>query len=1114
MKTSALLASLVVTSGLVVFTLASLLPHSAGFGMLHVVVVLLALGFRQRRALLLTAGYCSLLILAAAFVPTDEPAEQPLLLFSHVALELASVWSAALLTFRKKIWEQQLESRAAERAAALRRATEDLRSQKGVLDEIERELGHSQAHYLSLIENLRIHVIRKDLEGRFTFASQSFCDLLGRPMNEVLGRRDSDFYPQELADKYRADDLRVIRHRQVLDDVEINPAPDGSKAYVQVIKVPILDEHGNVLGIQGIFWDVTEKMHAEIELRESEARKRAILESAMDCMFFLDEQGHVVEANRAALQTFRCSRSAILGHELAEICGTPSSRRRLRGALARYSGQGDLGSMLGRRIEVPMRRSDGERFLAEVAAQPIPLHGSAGFAVFLRDITDRKQAEDALRKAKEAAEEASRAKSLFVANMSHEIRTPMNAIIGVTDLLMDSDASRDEKEYLKMIQESAESLLEIINDILDFSKIEAGKLLPDVHEFELRERLGDVMRTMALRAHAKGLELVCDIDADVPDRLLGDQFRLRQVIVNLIGNAIKFTSDGEVILHVGVEAAEGDELTLKFAVRDTGVGIPAQRQQAIFAAFEQADNSTTRQFGGTGLGLAISSRLVEMMRGRMWVESELGRGSTFWFTLKCCRSPSAGATTTAPPPALNGARVLLVEDHLATRTSIHKRLATWGADVACADSAAAARELLVAAAKLASPFALALIDATLPDCDGLELAEQIRNEGQWAERLILLTSTGATTQGQQPACERLGIPCCLMKPLKESDLLAGVMAAFEPARARQELPVDAAKSGSGQRPLHVLLAEDSRINQKLAVGLLERHGHHVTVVDNGRRAVDACDRTTYDLVLMDVQMPEMDGLDAAREIRRREVTAGGHVPMIAMTAHAASGDRDACLAAGMDDYMSKPIRSKRMFDTIESVLGRLAPQSLADSLAPDCPAREPPVADRAATVPLADVPEESLDRDTRSGAPDDNAPDPSTTERTEGAEPVEHDGIDWSTALNFVQGDRGLLREVVEAFLDECPALMQQIHTSIEQHDGPTLRRAAHTMKGSARYFGAAVAVDVSFELECMGRDEAFEAAGECVGRLEQVLGNVLPTLEGFRDSGQIPADSTTKAAP
>ena len=1357
--------ALVALAGLLVLLLQLALPPSSHSGFLYLLVVLIALEFRHRRAVLLTAVYCSLLIgIAALYHHADEP--HLMLSFSDVGIgELATVWLGTVLTYRKKGWTQRLEQGAVERAAALLQADEDLKRQKGLLADIERERGSTEAHYLSLIENLRIHVFRKNLEGQFTFASQSFCDLLGKKVEEVIGRRDSDLYPPELAMKYRSDDLYVIRDRQVLNDVEVNPLPNGGKAYVQVIKVPILDEQHQVVGIQGIFWDVTEKMQAELFLRESESRKRAILERAMDCMFFLDEQGRIVEANRAALQTFRCDRRAIVGKELAEIFGTPSSRIRVRDAIARYSGDKDPGSMLGRRIEVPLQRIDGERFLAEFASQPIPLQGTNGFAIFLRDITDRKQAEDALRQAKDAAEEASRAKSLFVANMSHEIRTPMNAIIGVTDLLLRTNPPRELYEYLMMIQESAEALLEIINDILDYSKVDAGKLVLDEQEFEIRERLADILRTLALRAHAKTLELASQVDPDVPRFLVADQFRLRQILVNLIGNAIKFTSAGEVILRVSMDPQSNtdDSLTLRFSVRDTGVGIPLQRQQAIFAAFEQADNSITRQFGGTGLGLAISARLVEWMGGRIWVESEMGQGSTFHFTLPVQLPATAPADTergrSSQPIA--GRRVLVVDDHRATSTSLRFTLQSWGIEVEEAVDVTAALARLQPASTTLPPIDCVLIDASLPRIGSLTLAESIRQQGVPPIPIILLTSTGDQQQQRYAECERLQRACCVMKPVKPSELLSALLvllAAPQPAYR----PVSTYNHGPARTstPLRILVAEDSPINQKLIIGLLESVGHQVQVVDNGREAIAVSASQEPDLLLMDVQMPELDGIGATRAIRQRESQSHGHLPIIALTAHASPDDRAACLDAGMDDYLAKPIRSRQLFEKIQDVFARLQPGRLAalpiatladhpvasedeadtaerdqarandstvshgtapplsaptpatqqntypfvppsDTTAADDALREISLdaqtlvsqvvgdqvlgeqrieeselkteqrASRAGDVdqpvrvdglpratrdlfsitPSTDAAESTRsgeygsedvsafpgitaqqqplsaqplttagihrtstpalahDAETRPVVPGEevagdkvkelavreqamrelairqqavtgespaseadssrkmrhhefpSAPpihaanqsesgDRATTESgadlavsslalastfvsaptatplvspadlsESGAEPASSldwaagPAVDWAVLQDFVQGDSDFMRALVDAFCEEGPDLLRQLRSALERHDGMTMQRAGHTLKGSLKYFGAEATSALARQLECLGRDGRTAAAEVTLALLEQRMERMLAELESFRDSGHIP-DSPASEPP
>lgn len=425
-------------------------PIDAACGVLYVGVVLVSLGFSRRRTSLFVAGFCSLLIIFGAITAgaMNPLGRGPVQLALNGGLALFVVWVTALFGYHiKGLGESltqakdDLEHRFLERTTELQQTTQELQQQIGQRERAQQELDHSEAHYLSLIENLPIHVIRKDMAGRFTFASPSFCDLLGVSLDDLVGKTDSDFYPAELARKYRADDLRVIQRREVLNDVERNQSAEGKPTYVQVIKTPIQDVSGSIVGIQGIFWDVTERMEAEDELRQSEARKRAIFETAMDCILFLDEGGLVVEANRAALRVFQCRRDDVVGREFAEVFLTPNSRLRYRDSLSRYQGAGEMGSMLGRRIELELQRKGGEAFVGELATQPIPLKGSAGFAIFLRDITDRRRYEDALRAAKDAAEAANRAKSAFVANMSHEIRTPMNAIIGITDLLLEDRKS-------------------------------------------------------------------------------------------------------------------------------------------------------------------------------------------------------------------------------------------------------------------------------------------------------------------------------------------------------------------------------------------------------------------------------------------------------------------------------------------------------------------------------------------------------------------------------------------------------------------------------------------------------------------------------------------------
>jgi PAS domain S-box-containing protein len=642
------------------------------------------------------------------------------------------------------------------------------------------------------------------------------------------------------------------------------------------------------------------------------------MDNLPDHIYFKDRQSRFIRVNKALVNWFGLNDPAqALGKTDFDIFSDEHARQA-------YADEQEV-IRTGRPIEAVEEKEtwpDGRE--TWVSTSKMPLRDAQGSIIgtfgISHDITARKRAALELQRAKEDAEAANRAKSEFLANMSHEIRTPMNGVLGMTELALNTDLTTEQREYLEMVKTSADSLLAVINDILDFSKIEAGKLDLDVTPFCLRESLARIMKPLAVRAQQKGLELLCDVRPEVPEEIVADPTRLTQVLSNLLGNAIKFTSQGEVELRAALNSQHADGATLHFTVRDTGIGIPLQKQKSIFEPFAQGDGSTSRRFGGTGLGLTISARLVEMMGGRIWVESQPGQGSCFHFTARVGVVKSEQAFEPAELARLTGLSVLVADDNGANRRIVAELLECSGMRPVLAASGAEALTRLEEAQAANAPFAVMILDCHMPEMGGFQLVEVIRQRPALAgTTIVMLTSAGQ--RGDAARCRELGIAAYLTKPVNQSQLVESIQSALGRKGAGSAAPalITPYSLPAVESKLRVLLAEDNAVNQTLAARLLEKQGHSVVVVGTGRAALEALDEQEFDLVLMDVQMPDMDGLEATAAIREREKGNGIHVPIIAMTAHAMTGDRERCLAAGMDGYVAKPISGQALAREINRV---------------------------------------------------------------------------------------------------------------------------------------------------------------------------------------------------
>jgi two-component system, sensor histidine kinase and response regulator len=893
--------------------------------------------------------------------------------------------------------------------------------------QLENTLRQERIFLRTLIDNIPDSIYVKDTAGRRVIANVAQVRLVGKESEaEVLGKDDFDLHPRELAEKFVADDKLVLQTGEsLINREEYLLDKNGQKRWLLTTKMPLRDENGKIVGLIGLGRDITSRKEADQALKDSEERFRELFENASDLVCTMDLEGNLTSVNKSGERLTGYTQSEAVTMNLAQIV-TPEMFEVTREMMSRKRDE-DVTTT----YELDIMRKDGGQVTLEISSRLLNQQGKeTGIQAIGRDITQRKQVKVELERARDAALESVRLKSEFLANMSHEIRTPMNGVIGMTDLLLETDLSPTQREYTDTIQGSADILLTIINDILDFSKIEAGLMRFEKIDFELRGSVEATVELLAERAQAKGLEVASLVYRDVPTALQGDPGRLRQVLTNLIGNAVKFTDQGEVVVRVTKVNETASDALLRFEIQDTGIGVSAEAQRGLFQAFTQADGSTTRKYGGTGLGLAISKQLVELMGGEIGIESAPDRGSKFWFTGRFEKQLLPATITREPVVNLSGTRVLIVDDNATNRNILKHQTSSWGMIATEAESGEQALELLRAGVMKGEPYSIAVLDLMMPDMDGFQLAEAIKSDPTIA-RVTLVLLPSFVERGHGDRARQAGIAAYLQKPVRQSqlyDCLTGlsVQSGTEPVAASR---LDTWHSTSGPdlpkqditfSSVRILIAEDNLVNQRVALGQLSNLGYQAKAVLNGKELLKALEKEPVDIILMDCQMPEMDGFAATGEIRRLEGTSR-HTTIIAMTANALDGDQERCLEAGMDDYLSKPVKSEVLRLKLELWT---KPRRSRNGLSPE-------------SQPAVRAGSNLIDQ----------------------AQLASLRAIQQPGAVDFVT-------ELIDLFLNEANSDFEALRAASARDDGDEIRRVAHRLKGASANMGITQMAALSEELE------------------------------------------------